>query len=424
MRSRQERVRIASIGAGGAGVARARDGQVLFVQRTAPGDEALVSIAPSRKRWAHARLVEVVEAGSGRRTPPCPHYERCGGCTIEHLAYDAQLAVKADIVREALRRIGGFDIDAPEVVASPAEFRYRNRVSFTLRRLADRHVVAGFHELGRADRIVDITEACLLPEADLATVWADLRAAWGDWASRLPSGPELRLTLRTTANGDATLLVDGGFGGGQPDVLIQLVPRLRSIWHRPRPDEPAVLIAGDASLEETWGDERIQLGGALFLQVNRGTAALLEQYVIARAQSSVPVRVVDAYCGIGMHARRLARMGAQVTGIELDPHAAAEARRAGIDVMEAPVEVALPDALPADLVILNPPRGGIDPAVVNALRAMPPARLIYVSCDPATLARDLSRLRDSYTLTSVKCFDLFPQTTHVETVVELTWSTT
>ncbi len=422
MTSRDERVTVTSIAAGGAGVARARDGRVIFVQRSAPGDEAIVRIAPSRKRWSTAQLIEVVSPGPGRRPPPCPHYARCGGCTIEHMEYDAQLQVKSDIVREAMRRIGGVEIESPIVIASPAEFRYRNRVSFTLRRMPGRQLVAGFHELGRADRVVDITETCLLPEPALAQVWGEVRASWGNDASRLPSGTELRLTLRTTHDGRASLLIEGGYGGGQPDVLLHLVPALASIWHRARAGEPAVLIAGTAFLEEQWGDARIQVGGALFLQVNRGTAVLLDDCVAALTNAMPGQTIVDAYCGVGLHARRFAAAGARVTGIELDPHAAAEAARAGINVIEATVEAALPDALPADLVILNPPRGGIELPVVQALLAAPPSRIIYVSCDPATLARDIARLRDAYSVGAVRCFDLFPQTTHVETVVELTCS--
>ncbi|HEX6693421.1 MAG TPA: 23S rRNA (uracil(1939)-C(5))-methyltransferase RlmD [Longimicrobiales bacterium] len=417
-----EAVRIESIGAGGGGVARAKDGRVLFVQRTAPGEEVLVKIAPSRKRWANAQLVRVLEPSPARRPAPCPHYERCGGCTIEHLHYSAQLETKSLIVREALRRIGGLDVDTPEVVASPDEFRYRNRLSFTLRRLPERQVVAGFHELGRADRIVDITAACLLPEPALAEVWGQIRAAWGDYAARLPSGPELRLTLRTTSSGMATLLIEGGYSAGQPDVLLALVPSLRSIWHRARPGETPELAAGDDVVEETWGDETLQVRGSLFLQVNRGAAQLLDAHVLGLAAPRKGMRVVDAYSGVGLHARRFRAAGAEVTGIELDVHAAAEAERAGVRTLQMTVEQGLPQALPADLVVLNPPRGGVDPEVVRSLLGSPPERIIYVSCDPATLARDLSRLRDAYAVKSIRCFDLFPQTTHVETVVELTCS--
>src|SRR5690606_31274001 len=149
-------------------------------------------------------------------------------------------------------------------------------------------------------------------------------------------------------------------------------------------------------------------------------------FQLASAAAGPGARVVDAYCGIGLHARRLARAGAAVTGIELDPAAVPEARRASppdAEFLEGPVEDLLPAALPAALVLLNPPRRGLDAAVAGTLAARPPARLIYVSCDPATLARDIARLRPAFRLCSLRCFDLFPQTTHVETVAELECAT-
>src|SRR5690606_24575796 len=136
--------------------------------------------------------------------------------------------------------------------------------------------------------------------------------------------------------------------------------------------------------------------------------------------------VIDAYCGVALHARRLARRGARVRGIDLDPVAIAEARRAlpDAELVAGRVEDALPAMLPADLVVLNPPRTGLDARVAAALRAEPPARIIYVSCDPATLARDLNRLASAFALHSIRCFDMFPQTAHVESVAELTCSIT
>jgi 23S rRNA (uracil1939-C5)-methyltransferase len=160
--------------------------------------------------------------------------------------------------------------------------------------------------------------------------------------------------------------------------------------------------------------------------VNRAAAALLEEYVLACAGDVAGRTIVDAYCGVGLHARRLLRLGARVTGIELDSLAVAEARRAAPEAtfVEAKVEDALPAALPADLVVLNPPRAGIAKEAADALLALPPRRIIYISCDPATLARDVARLAPSFTLQTVRGFDLFPQTAHVETVVEMTCSIT
>jgi 23S rRNA (uracil1939-C5)-methyltransferase len=155
VRAQRATIRIESIAAGGAGVGRLPDGRAVFVQRTAPGDDALIEVVREKKRWAAGRLLKVISPGAGRRVAPCPHYARCGGCTVEHLDYDHQLEIKARIVLEALRRIGGIDIGAlPPVTASPNEFRYRNRVSFTLLRLPGGRVVAGFHEIDRPERVV------------------------------------------------------------------------------------------------------------------------------------------------------------------------------------------------------------------------------------------------------------------------------
>jgi 23S rRNA (uracil1939-C5)-methyltransferase len=414
-------VRIDSIAAGGEGVGRLPDGRVTFVHRTAPGDLAEIALTERKERWTRGRLLRVVEPSPERREAPCRFYARCGGCTLEHLAYDAQLQAKGRIVADALTRIGGIAVDPPDVVPSPNEFRYRNRVSFALRRAEHGRVEAGFHALGAPDEIVDLDGGCLLFEEPIARVWDALRAAWGPDAQRLPSGETLRLTLRANAAGEVSLLVEGGYSPGRPEELVEKVPGLVSIWHRPG-QAPAEPIAGAPGLPETWGDETVELSGAAFLQVNRAAAALLEAHVAELAGDVAGSRIVDAYCGVGYHARRFARAGAKVVGIELDPQAVDEATRAapaGATFVEGPVEELIRAELPADLVVLNPPRAGVHADVAEALVAAPAERIIYVSCNPATLARDLKRLGGTYRLESVRSFDLFPQTAHVETVVLL-----
>lgn len=422
--SRQERTRYAdvtidSIAAGGEGVGRLDDGRVVFVHRTAPGDRVKVRLLEAKKRWARAEVVQWHERGPDVRSAPCPYYERCGGCTLEHLTYEAQLHAKSRIVAETLRRIGGIEIAPPDVVPSRVEFRYRNRVSFTLHRGGGR-VIAGFHELRRPERVLDIGGACLLPEEPIAAAWAALRAAWGESASLLPSGETLRLTLRSTADGVLSLLIEGGYGPGRGDEIIARVPAIASIWHRPTPESPFTILAGRENLTEGWNGEEVALAGGIFLQVNRQVAEALEDHVMALAGDVDGARVIDAYCGVGLYARRLQRAGASVTGIEWDVRAVAEAERAspGTRLIAGPVESCIRPLLPADLVILNPPRAGLEAAVCDALNAQPAGRLIYVSCDPATLARDIARL-EAWHARSVRCFDLFPQTSHVETVVEL-----
>lgn len=414
-------VTIDSIAAGGEGVGRLADGRVVFVHRTAPGDRAEVELLESRPRWARARLLGLHEISPDRRAAPCPFYAECGGCTLEHLTYEAQLRAKSRIVADALTRIGGLDVTPPEVVPSPREFRYRNRVSFALRRLGTGRVVAGFHSLHNPNRILDLGGGCLLPEEPISLVWDRLRGTWGPDARLLPAGELLRLTLRASAAGQVSLLVEGGSSSGDPDALLARVEGLASIWHQPG-TAPAALVAGAPGLPEVWGEDAVELGGTAFLQVNRYAARLLEDHVLAGIGEAAGLRVVDAYCGVGFHARRLARAGATVVGIELDPAAVAAARAAapsGVTFLEGAVEDRIAECLPADLVILNPPRGGVAPEVVDALLAEPAERAVYISCNPATLARDLRRLAERFTVSGLRSFDLFPQTAHVETVAIL-----
>jgi len=416
---------INGIAAGGTGVGRLADGRVVFVQRAAPGDTVEVEILEEKPRWLRARVLRIIEASSARRTPPCPYYEQCGGCTLQHLAYPAQLKAKSQIVRDSLQRIGHVAVESPAIEPSPDEFHYRNRVSFTLTRLGSRRVVAGFHALDEPDRLVDIAGDCLLTEPALADVWRGLRAHWGENANRLPAGETLRLTLQTTSGGDTTLLVEGGFGEGRPDALVDAVPGLISIWSRAA-DGSIRPLAGEEVVREQRNGEPIDLSGGTFLQVNRGAAALMEDYIAELAGDVASQRVIDAYCGVGIHARRLAARGAWVTGIEIDARAVAEARRAcgsGAQFVEGRVEDEIGKVLPADLVIVNPARAGLDAGVVEALLARPSGRILYVSCDAATLARDVARLEPGFLIRSVRGFDLFPQTAHVETVVELACAT-
>jgi 23S rRNA (uracil1939-C5)-methyltransferase len=337
------------------------------------------------------------------------------------LEYPEQLLWKARMVADALKRIGRVTVDLPVVERSPCEFRYRNRVTFTLRRSqgAPGGVVAGFHEIDEPDRVVDVTGACMLPEEAIAQVWDGLRLAWGDGAERLPAGTTLRLTLRSVTEG-VVLIVDGGSGAWTPDALIQNVRGLVAVWHRGG-NGPPLLMAGEASAGELWLGEPIQPGARAFTQVNRKAAERL-QAAVMRAVGTVTGRtVVDAYCGVGVYGRALARAGARVSGIEIDPEAAAAAREdapTGFRVIEGAVEDHLGEVLPADVVILNPPRAGVDNAVTRALSDRRTVKVVYVSCDSATLARDVGRLQ-GYRLTCIEAFDLFPQTAHVETLAVL-----
>ena len=417
-----ERVRlhVRALASSGAGVADLPDGRVAFVHRTAPGDVVDARIVRLKPRWGEARLEARVEEGPFTHPAPCPLYDRCGGCTLQHLPYAEQLAWKRRFVSDAMQRIGGVSAPVAEVVPSPSPFRYRNRVTFTVRTLGGGRVVAGFHALGDPDRIVDVGGECLLPEPQILACWEALRGALAQGRRVLPAARELRVTVRSVGS-EVVVVIKGGNRDWDPAALVALVPGLAGVWHQAEGEDAPAHVAG-APVEESWGEDRVPVAGHAFLQVNREAARALVDHVLTRA-SAEPARAVDAYCGVGIYGRALARRGWTVSGIELDDAACRGARRgapAGFTVVEGRVEDALASSLPADLVILNPPRTGLHESVPGEIARRPPARLVYVSCDPATLARDAARLAPSFRLVELQPFDLFPQTGHVETVAVFT----
>ncbi|MEX2526061.1 MAG: 23S rRNA (uracil(1939)-C(5))-methyltransferase RlmD [Gemmatimonadota bacterium] len=430
-------VTVDSLGAGGVGVGRLSDGRVVFIPRTATGDQLRVRLRKVKPRWCQGELEAVEVPGPARREAPCSLYSTCGGCALQHVEYEVQVEAKGAQVEDALSRIGGLvELPHVELHPSPREFHYRNRITLHLQRGVQGAMVAGFRHRSHPAEVVDMVHECLLPEEEILEVWKGLRNAWGRRAGRLPRGPDLRLTLRGVKGGGVVLLVEEGEGvtpgrgrvqhasqaDGEPHTLLEEVPGLSAIWIQRHHDASPRLLAGDAEVEESWMDEQLPVQPGAFTQVNREAAALLHDLVLEEVPAPRESTVVDAYCGFGVYGRRLARLGAQVTGVELDERAVAmgRARRVpGFTLRTGRVEDLLEELLPADVVILNPPRGGVDEKVASVLAHGDTPRIIYVSCDPATLARDLGRLAGSFRLTRLQVVDLFPQTAHVETVATL-----
>jgi 23S rRNA (uracil1939-C5)-methyltransferase len=413
-------VLIRSLGAGGVGVGELEEGKVVFVPGTVSGDRVRVRVVQERRRWARGVVTELLQEGEDRVVPPCPHYQTCDGCSLQHLAYEAQIGAKGAIVGDALRRIGGLSIQDPEVHPSPRQVRDRNKISTILRRLPGGRVVAGFRQRESRSRILDVGAECLLPEEGLAKLWEDLRRGWGPGAAYLPRGRELRLELRGVGE-RGSLLVQGGVGKGDPERLLEQVPALASIWRRDA-DGGTRLLAGESFLEILWLGQGLRLRGGAFLQVNRPVGEDLHRHVLMLAGEVSGKRVIEGYSGAGLLGRELARRGGEVVAIEADEWGVEEARRespSSFQAVRGRVEDLLQAHLPADLLLLNPPRGGLDPRIPSLLEDGAVPRIIYVSCDPGTLARDLRRIGDRYEMEEVSSFDLFPQTAHIETVVSM-----
>jgi 23S rRNA (uracil1939-C5)-methyltransferase len=401
-------LQIDSIAAGGDGVARAEQ-LVVFVPRSAPGDRARVRYQ-SRGRFARGEIVQLLDPGSGRIDPPCLHYtaDRCGGCQLQHIAYDAQLSAKTRIVSDAFQRIAKLDTPVAPTIASPEAWRYRRKLTLALRRRGDTWI-AGLHPYDAPGHIFALRD-CPISDTRVMSCWREVMAA----AEMLPDAHELRGAVRLSEDpgtDGAAFMLEGATSWDYSEAFFARVPSLMELWWVPEGQGRRLLHRRG---------KRMAAGGS-FVQVNAGVASLISAAVIAECTARRPATVVDAYAGTGDVAAQLAADGARVTAIESDPNAAAACAARlpdGSRMVVGRVEDALGSALPADLVVLNPPRIGVDQRVTDALNAAPPAALIYVSCNPATLARDVARLR-GFGVHTVQPFDMFPQTAHVETLCVL-----
>ncbi len=423
-------LRIDAIGAGGDGVGRDDAGRVTFVPLTAPGDLVRAEITTAKARWARGRMLELLSPAPDRREAPCPVFGECGGCRLQHLPPERQATAKRAVVAAALRRIGGLEIEVPELRRPGDALGYRNRVTLTIR--GGR---SGFHGLYDPDEIVDCPN-CLLAEKPVQEAWEAL-APW----TAMPGGGELRVTIRASAAGRIALLVEGGQTPGDREAVADRLPNLESYLWVDESGAP-LLLGGRAWFGETWQDIHYDLDPRVFLQVNRAAAAAMDDWLAGRLATRLGrgavrfdrgpgglegLRVADLYAGVGARPIRWALAGATVAACEIDPMACEAARVAAgnvgaeLDLVEGRVEDHL-ELMDADLVVVNPPRAGLGRPVRTALAAGPARAIAYVSCDPATLARDLEELCGAagpYRIVAVQPFDAFPQTAHVETIAWL-----
>ena len=400
------RLEITALAAGGDGVAR-HDGLVVFTPRTAPGDLVTAEVRIER-RVGRGTLQSVDRPGTDRVAPVCAHYEapdRCGGCQWQHVELAAQREAKRQMVVDAFKRIARRDVTRPEIVGGEG-WRYRRTLTLAIRRDGAR-TWAGLRAFDDPEAVFDLHD-CEITDRRVLEAWRAILGA----ADHLPAAPRLRGTVRWLDERPLFIL-EGGDDWPALGAFLDAVPALAAVWWQAEGRRRRIVA------------ERRPSGtpGASFVQVNAEVAALLQAEVVSRVLAHAPGTVIDAYSGTGDTAVALAGHGVRVAAVELDEEAtawAAQRLSAPSRAIAARVEEMLPRLLPADVVILNPPRAGVGARVTEALGAARPrpSAIIYVSCDPATLARDVARL-DGWQVRSLTCFDMFPQTAHVETVCEL-----
>ncbi|MGQ9584801.1 MAG: class I SAM-dependent RNA methyltransferase [Anaerolineae bacterium] len=405
---------VTQIAHGGEGIGRVQ-GKVVFVPYCIPGETVLVEVVEERKKWARARLVEVQRPSEDRISPPCPYYGHCGGCHFQHVRYERQLAFKEEVVRGQMARLGGM-VDAPvgPTLSVGDPWRYRNHVQLAV----DREGRLGFRE-ARGRGVVPI-EACLLMHPLLAETFDALELEGGE-AGEGHEEPTLirRISLRAGVGTGERMVIFETYG----DAPLELAVDIPLSCVLLRSDGVPVVLAGSDYFYEVVGGRRYRISASSFFQVNTAGAEVLTGLVREMLAPAPSHRLLDLYCGVGLFGLALAGDVAQVVGVEENPMAVRDARLNAaelphVQILEGAAEEVVPTlSEPFDLAVVDPPRDGLAPEAISLLARQPVSRLAYVSCDPATLARDARKLRRAgYRLVQVQPVDLFPQTYHVETV--------
>jgi 23S rRNA (uracil1939-C5)-methyltransferase len=394
---------------GGESIGRLPDGRAVFVPFALPGETVRVTLVEEKRGFARARLLEVLQAAPQRAAPRCAHFMDCGGCHYQHMGYADQLAAKESILRDQLERIGGLrQPPVRPIVASPRPFNYRNHVQFHLTpegRLG--------YQRARSEATLAIQE-CHLPEATLNQVWPQL-----DFEALAEVE---RVGLRLGMDDDVQLILESG-DPQPPELSVEDLPL--SVAHV-SPAGTLTLAGSDALFIEVLG-RVFRVSAGSFFQVNTAMAAAMVTHVLEylpRFQPLSPeLTLVDAYCGVGLFSAFLAGQVGQLIGIEASP-SAAEDFAANLDefdnvaLYESDAALALEtlDCRP-QVILVDPPRQGIELKALDGLLRLAPYVLVYVSCDPSTLGRDARRLSAAgYALQQVTPFDVFPQTYHVESI--------
>lgn len=362
-------------------------------------------LVEEKRGHARAELLEVLQPSPDRISPPCRHFGKCGGCHYQHIAYERQLEMKTAILRDQLERIG--KLSAPPVdpcVPSPVIYNYRNHLQLQL--TPDGQL--GFYQVD--GRQILAIEECLLPEAPIVEVWPQLS---------FEALPELeRIALRLGENDDLQVVLESA-DPQPPEISVEDLPV--SVVHL-SPAGSLVLAGSEAVFIEVLG-RPFRVSAGSFFQMNTAMAAAMVEHLLSHTVFRKNMTVLDAYCGVGLFSAFIAPHVGQLIGIEASPSACEDFainldEFENVAIYEAPVEEALPNlSLKPDLIVIDPPRPGIDRKAMDSILAQSAAQLVYISCDPATLASDARRLADGgYRLSKVTPFDLFPQTYQIESI--------
>jgi 23S rRNA (uracil1939-C5)-methyltransferase len=448
-------LKITGIAFGGRGVAR-HNGLAVFVDQAIPGDRGRVRITRKKRNYAEARLMELMEPSPDRIQAPCIYSGTCGGCKWQFLIYNRQLEYKRQHVIESLERIGALQgITVKPTIASPEEFAYRNKMEFScsdrewlmpeeMEKNTDAGFAIGLHVPGTFYKVLDIRSCLLQPKlgnsilADVRTYIKQssapvygLRTHIGFWRFlmlRYSVAHNQWMVNIVTADEDRTQL--------QPlaDLLMDKYPEIVSVMNNITARKAAITngeyeicLRGDSVITDKIGSFEFEISANSFFQTNSRGAEQLYDVVEQFAGLKGDETVMDLYSGTGAIAIYLSKAAREVTGIDISSSSIADAvnncrrnRISNCRFIQGDINVCLSQpGNPPDVMIIDPPRAGMHKKVVKQVLEMRPGRIVYVSCNPATLARDLAMLQDRYRVFEVQPVDMFPHTFHVETVARL-----
>ena len=433
-------VRIDGYNAQGDGVARI-GGEVVFIPGAAKDDLCIIKIVNTRSRYAWGELVHILEPSAQRIAPDCNVYPACGGCALRHIRYEDELALKAQRVRDAFVHIGGLEVELEGITGSPKIRRYRNKALYPVQRKG-KETVAGFYRRA-SHEVIPCLDCELESEISLQIlrVVLDYMQIYSVRAydEKSGSGVVRHVFVRSSRDSSAIACIIAT----RPrlpmqqcliDMLRNAVPSLRGILLNVNTRRDNVVMSGSSSLlwgegyvEETLLGKTFRLSADSFFQINPEQTENL--YQCAGEFLGKCRNLLELYCGVGSIGICLSAHAEQVTGVEIVPKAVEDAwenaKRNGLknirffcaDAAEAAKQLCMQEKFP-DAVLVDPPRKGMDAACMDAIVRMGPQRIVYISCNPATQARDCTQLvKHGYCVSRLHAFDMFPRTAHVETVV-------
>lgn len=437
---------ITGITAEGNGVGRL-DGYTLFVPDTAVGDQCEIKIVKCNKTYGFGRLERLVTPSPARIEPDCPLYRQCGGCVFRHIRYEEELAVKEQFVSDAFSRLGGIDAPVRPILGAASVNGYRNKAQYPVGYGREGNLISGFYAR-RSHRIIPNSE-CPLQPALFGAVQAEILSFLKQF--HIPAYDETKHTglirhiyLRQAAVTGEMMVCLVSTSPKLPHAkeltarLSEAFPEIKSIVLNVNP-RPTNVILGDSCIT-LWGSDTItdslcgvtvSLSPLSFYQVNHAQAEVLYRKALEYARLTGRETLLDLYCGAGTIGLAAAGQVKELIGVEIVPTAIENARRNALqsgagnarflcaDAGQAALQLA-GEGIHPDVIIVDPPRKGLDAAVIRAISSMAPARVVMVSCNPATAARDAAALQEEgYRVLEITPVDLFPRTGHVECVVLL-----